>query len=106
MSVRLLSTSRPPDAGGVEQIQLPFTILEEDIGDPEEGPHRHIDFIYFAVPVHDIAEIPDGWRWFSRDDLLSGRRVAAPAGEAVAPPDDVVLLGLAAIDAARGAGAG
>ena len=103
VSVRLLSASRAPAAGGIEQIQLPFTILEEDIGDPEEGPHRHIDFIYFAVPACDIAEIPDGWRWFSRDDLRSGRPVIAPAGEAVVPPDDVVALGLAAIDAAGGA---
>jgi len=102
LSVRLLATSRRPDAGGVEQIQLPFTILEEDIEDPEEGPHRHIDFIYFAVPVRDVDEVPDGWRWFSRDDLQSGRPVMAPTGEAAAPPDDVVALGLAAVDAALG----
>ncbi len=105
-SVRLLATSRPPDAGGIEQIQPPFTILEEDIGGPEDGSHRHIDFIYFAVPVCEVFEIPDGWRWFSRDDLLSGRPVIAPKGEAAAPPDDVVRLGLAAMAAALDAAAG
>ena len=101
VAVRLLPTSDRPDAGGIAQIQPPFTILEEDVDGPEEGPHRHIDFIYFAVPVGGAFDAPRGWRWFSRDDLLSGRAVLAPTGEAVAPPDDVMALGLAAIGAAR-----
>jgi len=104
--VRLLCTSPERDAGGLRQVHLPFTILEEDIDGPEDASHRHIDFIYFAVPVHGAFDAPDGWRWFSRDDLLSDRAVAPPAGEAVAPPEDVVALGLAAMAAARGAAAG
>ena len=102
--VSLLPTSPRPEAGGVTQIQVPVTILEEDIADPDTGPHRHIDLIYFAVPAHGAFDAPHGWRWFSRDDLLSNRAVVAPTGEAVAPPADVVALGLAAMAAARDAG--
>jgi len=104
--VRLLSTSPRPDTGGIRQIQLPVAILEEDIEDPEDGPHQHIDFIYFAMPVHGVFDAPDGWRWFSRDDLVSNRAVVAPTGEAVPPPEDVVALGLAAMTAAGDAEAG
>ncbi len=102
--ISLLPTSPRPDTGGVTQLQVPVTILEEDIDDPDTGPHRHIDFIYFAVPVHGAFDAPDGWRWFSRDDLLSSRAVVAPTGEAVAPPEDVEALGLAAMAAVRDAG--
>ena len=76
--VRLLPASRRPAAGGVTQIQVPVTILEEDIDDPDTGPHQHIDFIHFAVPVHGAFGAPDGWRWFSRNDLRSSAPSSRP----------------------------
>ena len=81
------------------QVHPPFTIMVEDIHDPIEGFHQHIDMIYFCRPVGDSIELADGWRWVSRDALEEGRPMPPSDGALpTPPPDDVRLLGMRAID--------
>ena len=81
-----------------EQVHPPFTIMVEDIEDPVQGFHQHIDMIYFCRPIGESVELADGWRWVSRDALEAGRPMAPPSGEPTAPPEDVRALGVRAID--------
>ena len=72
----------------------PRLIQIEDIDDPVEGQHEHIDFIFYCIPVGLIRE-PSGWHWFSPKDLKRG--IADDSGNLLLPPDDVVELGTEAI---------
>lgn len=85
----------------LEQVQPPVTILIEDIPDDGEGPHKHIDFIYFTVPGNPPESVPAGWRWFTRTQLEECAAATNDEGVTEPPPDDVIVLGIAAIDAAR-----
>ena len=85
----------------LEQVQPPVTILIEDIPDDGEGPHKHIDFIYFTVPKESPESVPPGWKWFTRKQLSGGAAATNEDGVSEPPPDDVIVLGIAAIDAAR-----
>ncbi len=83
----------------IEQVQPPVTILIEDIPDDGEGPHKHIDFIYFTVPKESPDVVPPGWKWFTRDELIEGSAAINENGVTAPPPDDVLQLGIAAIEA-------
>ena len=83
----------------IEQVQPPVTILIEDIPDDGEGPHKHIDFIYFTVPKESPDVVPPGWKWFTRDELIEGSAAINENGVPAPPPDDVLHLGIAAIEA-------
>ncbi len=82
------------------QVQPPFTILVEDIDDPVEGHHQHIDMIYLCRPTDGTATLNDGWLWASRSALAEGKPLESPGAPCVPPPKDVSLLALAALDAA------
>ena len=90
-----------PDVG-VEyprQVAPPYAIMIEDIHDPVEGFHQHIDMIYFCRPKDPPrAELADGWRWASRESLSARRPMTNPSGNAEPPPEDVRRLALAALD--------
>ena len=85
----------------LEQVQPPVTILIEDIPNDGEGPHKHIDFIYFTVLKENPTALPEGWKWFTRKQLEEGSAVTNENGVAEPPPDDVLALGIKAIDAAN-----
>lgn len=85
----------------LEQVQPPVTILIEDIPDDGEGPHKHIDFIYFTVPREAPDSPPPGWKWFTKRQLEEGAAATNEHGVAEPPPEDVIVLGIAAIDAAK-----
>ena len=74
------------------EVQPPLTIMVEDIDDPVQGPHQHIDFIYVCRPAARIDAVPEGWRWVSREELAAGLPLAANGSAGVTPPDDVRLL--------------
>ena len=81
------------------QVPPPFTIMVEDIQDPEEGYHQHIDMIYFCQPVGGHSHAPkDGWFWVGRDDLAGGVALKGEGVPFVPPPDDVRLLALRAFE--------
>ncbi len=82
-------------------VPVPHSIIVEDIEDPVDGPHKHIDFIYFTVPARSDQQPVRGWHWFTRTDLETSASRSAPNGRKEVPPEDVLNLGLAALDAVR-----
>ena len=87
------------------QLPAPHTILVEDIA---EGPHQHIDLIYFLRPVAGAPRVApqhgDAFVWVTaeqlrRDDPLP----VASCGVDMPVPEDVRALALAAIAAIEGA---
>ena len=90
--------------GGVEsgleyprEVTPPLTIMVEDINDPVQGFHQHIDFIYVCRPKSRVEAVPDGWRWVTREELAAGTTLARNDDEGAPPPDDVRLLGARAL---------
>ena len=82
-----------------DQIEPPVTILVEDVSDSTNGAHQHIDMIYFTKLVNDsFVNVPHGWHWLTREDLLNRKLLESPDGH-VSPPEDVIQLGLKAIEA-------
>jgi 8-oxo-dGTP pyrophosphatase MutT (NUDIX family) len=81
-------TVRYPD-----QVASPYTILLEDIYDPIEGLHQHIDMIYFCRPIIMGSPLKDGWIWVSRADLANAKMVDGGEIPPKIPPDDVRILG-------------
>jgi len=75
------------------QVQLPLTIMIEDIDDPVAGFHQHIDFIYVCTPLQPVTTLLDGWRWVTQEELASGVALKRGDGPPEAPPEDVRLLG-------------
>lgn len=88
-----------------EQLPAPVTIMVEEIpATPEEPAHQHIDLIYFTRPDRTASEasLSEGWRWVSEQELRSNTALSTGNGAAPVPaPEDVRVLGLAAIRAAR-----
>ncbi len=86
------------------QLPAPYTILLEDIPDPDE-PHQHIDLIYFCRPLRgDPADPPPDptLRWVTEAELQSnGALDVAGCGVSVPVPEDVRQLALIAIQTAR-----
>ena len=82
------------------QVQPPFTILVEDIADPVDGDHQHIDMIYLCRPTDGDGALKDGWVWASRSDLIAGTPLVASGAPVEPPPEDVRLLAVAALDSA------
>lgn len=74
------------------QVATPYTIMIEDIDDPVQGFHHHIDMIYFCRPAGVLGPINAGWSWVNRQTLIDGSPMQNGAGESVAPPEDVRLL--------------
>jgi 8-oxo-dGTP diphosphatase len=75
-----------------EQVAPPFTIMIEDIHDPVDGFHRHIDMIYFCRPLGPVGPLNTGWRWVTRRDLADGVALDGYGGESEPPPVDVRRL--------------
>ena len=79
------------------QVQTPFTIMVEDIQDPVDGYHQHIDMIYFCRLVGPAQPINGGWQWVSREQLSSASPLEG-AGGSVPPPEDVRRLAARAFE--------
>jgi 8-oxo-dGTP pyrophosphatase MutT (NUDIX family) len=81
-----------------EQIVPPWTILVEDIPD---GPHQHIDMIYFVRPVAGVARADgsDDFVWVTEQQLRANEPLdVAACGVAIPVPEDVRLLALRGIE--------
>ena len=85
-----------------EQVQPPYTIMVEDIHDPVDGFHNHIDMIYFCRPVTASNPLAEGWQWVSRASLVGLRPLTNGVLPPEPPPEDVRLLGIHAIDHVSG----
>jgi 8-oxo-dGTP pyrophosphatase MutT (NUDIX family) len=73
-------------------VTPPFTIMVEDIHDPVQGYHQHIDMIYFCALDGPDGPLNDGWRWVARRQLAERVPLSRPDAPAEPPPDDVRLL--------------
>lgn len=84
------------------QVQAPVTILVEDINDPVDGFHQHIDSIYFLTAT-DKTEInlPPGWQWITQEQLVGDVAIISPHGDEVKIAQDVRELGILAIETYR-----
>lgn len=99
LTVAILPSAPPFDYAQPPQLPAPVTIMLEDIADhPVDGPHQHIDSIYFTRPHPAEQEVLEGWIWVSAEALRANTPLAAGEGApAVEIPEDVRVLGLAAI---------
>ena len=84
------------------QVEPPFTIMVEDIHDPVDGFHHHIDMIYFCRLVGPAGPLNPGWAWFSREALAGGGPLSLNDSPSAPPPDDVRMLAERAFAAVEG----
>ena len=73
-------------------VQPPLTIMVEDIHDPVDGYHQHIDLIYVSRPVGTPGPLNDGWVWVGREELANGTALDRDAGPKEPPPEEVRVL--------------
>lgn len=104
LETKLIALSPSYEFARPGQLQAPHVILLEDVAD-DEGPHQHIDLIYFCRPRAGVSTEPrdgeEAWTWVSREQLERGDALSNGRAK-VAPPEDVRTLGLAAIEAGGG----
>ena len=89
---KVVSTGPIIDMGYPTQVVAPYTIMIEDIDDPVQGFHHHIDMIYFCRPTSSPGPIYEGWQWVARQSLKDGLAMPNGQGDNVPPPEDVRLL--------------
>jgi 8-oxo-dGTP pyrophosphatase MutT (NUDIX family) len=102
IAAEVVSTSPAVGLRYPTEVTPPYTIMVEDIHDPSDGYHQHIDMIYFCRPAGPPGPLNEGWQWVSRTDLARQVALSGPLADAEPPPDDVRLLALAALDAIGG----
>ena len=91
VKVEVVPTGTPIDLDYPTQVHAPFTIEIEDIDDPAQGWHQHIDMIYFCKPIGMPGMVNDGWNWVSKELLAQGQALETGNSSAV-PPEDVRVL--------------
>lgn len=101
---RVAPTGPPIALDYPAQVPAPFTIMVEDIDDPVDGHHQHIDLIYFCEPTDADAatQVNDGWLWVSAGDIAAAKPLQAGDSPRAAPPEDVRVLAAHAFAAADG----
>ncbi|OUU77040.1 MAG: hypothetical protein CBC30_02345 [Chloroflexi bacterium TMED70] len=82
----------------IETVPVPEAILIESVRDDDIGEHQHIDFVYFGVPVNNSIILLSDWIWISADELISELKLTNSNGLSKSPPEDVIKLGLQAIN--------
>ena len=92
LPVSVVPTSPIIDLAYPKQVLPPFTIEIEDINDPVEGPHPHIDMIYICTPINNEPILNDGWLWVSRYEVNNSTPLDLGTGENIPPPKDVLTL--------------
>ena len=90
--VSVVPTSPIIDLAYPKQVLPPFTIEIEDINDPVEGPHQHIDMIYICRPINYEPIVNNAWLWVSRDEVNNSTPLDPGTGENIPPPKDVLIL--------------
>ena len=84
----------------VKEIPAPYTILLENINDPENGEHIHIDMIYFSEALN-ISDLKDGWFWATENDLKGNVNLNFNNSNNEKIQDDVKYFGLKCIELRR-----
>ena len=106
LTVEILPTAAAFDYADPPQLPAPVTIMVEDIVEhPVDGPHQHIDSIYFTRPEPEEQEVAPGWVWVTAETLRANEPLApTPGAAAVEIAEDVRVLGMAAIERAGASG--
>ena len=83
-------------------------MIEDIAQHPIDGPHQHIDHIYFTqidpAPFPNTQPTPteSGWHWVDTDTLRRNVPISPrPDAPPLHIPEDVRVLGLAAIERSR-----
>ena len=97
LEVEVLNTGEELRLSYPDEVISPYTIMVEDIHDPVQGFHKHIDMIYFCRPTGETG-LPDGWLWVSKEALENNIPLDGADAPAEPPPEDVRALGRRAID--------
>ena len=84
----------------VKEITAPYTIILENINDPENGEHIHIDMIYFSEALK-IGDLKDGWFWVNENDLKGNVNLNFDNSNNARIQDDVKYFGLKCIELRR-----
>ena len=104
IAAEIIPSASPLPFDSPRQLPPPYTILLEDSPGPD-GPHQHIDLIYFCRPLDAAAVDPapdPTLRWVHESELRDGRSLdVAGCGVAARVPEDVQRLALIAIETAR-----
>ena len=95
---QIVPTNSTLDIKYPSQVFSPFTIMLEDINDPNTGYHQHIDMIYFCYLSEASSGIKDGWIWVSKEEVASGKELRYGVPPFKAPPEDVRLLSASAFE--------
>ena len=98
IAAEVVPTSPPVGLRYPSEVTPPYTIMVEDIHDPSDGYHQHIDMIYFCRPVASMNSMVDGWQWVTKKQLMDGDSLLLDDGSAEPPPEDVRILGVRAIE--------
>ena len=98
VEVEVVPTSSVLHLSYPEQVLPPFTIMVEDIHDPVDGFHKHIDMIYFCRPLSEEPKLTAGWQWVSKYELADVCPLTDGQVAPEPPPEDVRVLGTQAID--------
>ena len=98
LEAEVVATGLPFELSYPTQVQPPLTIMVEDIHDPVDGYHQHIDMIYVCRPVETAPQLDHGWRWVSLSQIAAGAPLERADGRSVPPPNDVRVLAQHAFD--------
>ena len=92
LRAEVVPTGQPFDLEYPTHVHPPFTIMVEDIHDPVDGYHQHIDMIYMLQLVGPAEPLNHGWQWVSRLQLADAVSLEYEPGRSAAPPEDVRVL--------------
>ena len=95
LDAKISNRQNPVTFSYPESISIPERILIEEIKDPVEGLHHHIDLIYFCS-ISDSISLKKDWYWFDKEALRNG--MGHGVETVMRPPPDVVELGTTAIN--------
>ena len=96
LRVEIYGTPYLKESGGFPcAIAEPRHILIENIDDPVDGVHQHIDMIYYCK-LTDPQQKMDNWVWVSQDQLMKKRKLGS-GNQYKSPPKDVREIGIHAI---------
>ena len=90
-------TSKQLNFAYPKSIMPPRLILEEDIDDPIDGFHNHIDMIYYCRIIGNVQQLQNGWHWVNNKQLAGGVALEYQLNKTAVPPQDVRILGQHAI---------
>ena len=97
LEVAIVPTNSPFQLNYPRQIQTPVTIMIEEINDPSQGPHQHIDMIYYCRIIGNVEQLQNGWHWVNNKQLAEGVALEYQLDKTAVPPQDVRVLGQHAI---------